>query len=174
VAIFCPQCGSQRISTEVRFCSRCGFNLESVEQLVATGGLTLATVGTSSEISPRKKGIRLGAKILFSSIVTFPVIIAMCVAFDTPGPLVFSFLLFLLGVSHMSYARLFLEDVPRTSGQLPVMNGVPPVGALPVHRAPVSFNSPRGATTGELQAPPSVTEHTTNLLEHPRPDRVAE
>lgn len=168
MAIFCPQCGSQRISTEVRFCSRCGFNLESVEQLVATGGLTLATVGTSSEISPRKKGIRLGAKILFSSIVTFPVIIAMCVAFDTPGPLVFSFLLFLLGVSHMSYARLFLEDVPRTSGQLPVMNGVPPVGALPVYRAPVSFTSPRGATTGELQAPPSVTEHTTNLLDRQR------
>lgn len=165
MAIFCPQCGSQRMSNDVRFCSRCGFNLESVEQLVATGTLPLAMVGTSPEISPRKKGIRLGAKILFASIVTFPVIIGMCVAFDTPGPLVFSFLLFLLGVSHMTYARLFLEDVPRTSGKLPVMDGVPPVGALPVYRPPVSFTSPRGATTGELKAPPSVTEHTTNLLD---------
>jgi hypothetical protein len=167
VAIFCPQCGSQRISTDVRFCSRCGFNLETVEQLVVTGHLPQLAVVGSTEISPRKKGLRLGAKFLFASIVTFPVIFALCVAFNSPGPLVISFLLFLLGVSHMSYARLFLEDVPRPSGQLPVMSGPPPVGALPVYRAPVSFTSPRGATTGELRTPPSVTEHTTNLLDRP-------
>lgn len=168
MAIFCPQCGSQRISTDVRFCSRCGFNLETVEQLVATGHLPPLAVAGSTEISPRKKGIRLGAKILFASVVTFPIIFTLCVAFESPGPLMISFLLFLLGVSHMSYARLFLEDVPQQSGQLPVMTGVPPVGALPVYRAPVSFASPRGATTGELQAPPSVTEHTTNLLDRQR------
>jgi hypothetical protein len=37
--IYCPRCGQQRLSPDVRFCSRCGLALEGVEHLVATGEL---------------------------------------------------------------------------------------------------------------------------------------
>lgn len=126
-------------------------------------------------LSPRKKGIRFGAKFLFASIVTFPLIVGMCVAADSPGPLVISFLLFLIGVSRMVYARIFEDDYPHISAALPQPLVAAPSmqGALPSYQAPVW--TPRiGATTGELQQPPSVTEHTTNLLEHPSPGRATE
>lgn len=165
MSIYCPQCGSQRLSADVRFCSRCGFNLASVEQLVATGGLNqLAVAAPPAAISPRKKGIRFGAKVLFASVVTFPVIFAIAVAGDSPGPLALTFLLFLLGVSRMVYARLFEDDHPVAEVPQPVMMAPHAVGALPSYRAPVSFAPQKAPTTGELQAPPSVTEHTTNLL----------
>jgi|CXWL01.1.fsa_nt_gi hypothetical protein len=115
--------------------------------------------------SPRKKGIRFGAKILFASIVTFPVIMAIAIAGNSPGPLAITFLLFLLGISRMTYARLFEDDEPTAALPQPVFAPPSVAGALAAYRAPVSFATPRGATTGELQAPPSVTEHTTNLLD---------
>ena len=168
MSIYCPRCGSQRLSPEVRFCSKCGLLLESVESLVATGGLiqTPVVIDPPSVISPRKKGIRLGAKLLFASIVLFPIVMGIGIAENTPGPILVSVVLFLMGVSRMAYARLFEEDAPNP--QMPQMVVAPPpvAGALPSYRAPVSWSSPRvGATTGELQAPPSVTEHTTNLLD---------
>lgn len=166
------------MSSDVRFCSRCGFNLESVEHLVATAGLAAAPVAAPAPmlapVSPRKHGIRVGAKILFASIVSFPVIFAFAIAAGTPGPLAVTGLLFLLGVSRMIYARLFEDEFPQLAAPLPLVAAPPSAAALPSYRAPVSFAPPRGATTGELQAPPSVTEHTTNLLDRPNVAHAAE
>jgi len=125
--------------------------------------------------SPRRQGIRFGAKFLFASIVTAPLFLGVAIAADGPGPLLVTVLLFLFGVARMLYARMFEDDAPTAVAARPLMAPPPLAGELPSYRAPVSFVGPRGATTGELQEPPSVTENTTNLLEQPpRPGRATE
>lgn len=75
----------------------------------------------------------------------------------------------------MLYAWIFEDDVPAAAVPQPLVAPPPHLaGSLPSYLAPVSFAAPRGATTGELREPPSVTEHTTNLLEQPRPGRATE
>lgn len=41
--MYCPKCGQQQVSEEVRFCSRCGFTLASVRASLAVEGETPAT-----------------------------------------------------------------------------------------------------------------------------------
>ena len=36
--MYCPQCGQQQVSIDLRFCSRCGFQLGGVTELLASGG----------------------------------------------------------------------------------------------------------------------------------------
>ena len=138
--MYCPRCGQQVASSEVRYCARCGLQLAGVERFLMTGSATDFDPG--EEITPRQRGIRLGAKLLFASVVILPVAVALSVAVEAPVPLLLSLLLFFLGVSRMAYARLFQEHRPRRA-------------ALPPSEA---------TTTGRLQ-PPSVTEHTTRMLD---------
>ncbi len=58
----CPDCGQQQISDEIRFCSRCGFPLAVVSQIVAGRG-TIPGLSEASEKPrwlTRKKGIFFG------------------------------------------------------------------------------------------------------------------
>ena len=60
--MFCPQCSQQQVAGEMRFCSRCGFPLTIVSQLVSSGGaLEGFDVDGNRQLSPRQKGIRKGA-----------------------------------------------------------------------------------------------------------------
>ncbi|HEV2763842.1 MAG TPA: hypothetical protein VGV38_12750, partial [Pyrinomonadaceae bacterium] len=68
--MFCPQCGQQQVSDEVRFCSRCGFQLSAVTGLLTTGGVAASP---SAELqtgeSPRRRGMRHGMTMFFVGIV---------------------------------------------------------------------------------------------------------
>lgn len=58
----CPKCGQQQVLDEMRFCSRCGFALGIVTELILTGG-TLPERETESfaaRLSGRKRGKRFG------------------------------------------------------------------------------------------------------------------
>ena len=104
----------------------------------------------------------------FASVVLFPLTVAICAMADHPLPLLLSALPFFFGLCRMLYARMFEEGGVRPAAQPPVYQPTleaPPRGAaLPPYQAPVSTARP-GATTGELAEPPSVTEHTTRLLD---------
>src|SRR5215204_5821761 len=69
----CPKCGQQQISEQTRFCSRCGFLLTGVVDLVAAGGIVAprqaGLTGTSD--SPKRRGIKLG---IFLFLLTFLVV----------------------------------------------------------------------------------------------------
>ena len=61
--MFCPQCGQQQVSGEMRFCSRCGFPLGGVIQLLpAEAWPRRATPAGASprQLSPRRKGLPAG------------------------------------------------------------------------------------------------------------------
>ena len=36
--MYCPRCGQQQVSEEIKFCSRCGFPLGLVSEIIMHGG----------------------------------------------------------------------------------------------------------------------------------------
>jgi hypothetical protein len=169
--IFCPQCGQQQAAEDARFCSRCGLQLAAIERYVATGNIQPSPpvemgLEPPPKRSPRQKGLRQGGQILFVSVLLFPIFFTIAIASDGPGPLFVPFFLAFLGLMRMAYARLFQEPFVRGAHQ-PTISGER-YGALPSYRPPIDASGSRGVTTGELQPPPSVTEHTTRFLDRER------
>ncbi len=172
--MYCPRCGQQQISDEMRFCSRCGLPLTGLAEWVAAGGVPSmhAAVKKVSSRSPRRKGIRLGAKVMFLGGILFPVLLALSLAIDEGGPMIVPVLIFFVGLAIMLYSRLFGEDIPSFQSELAQTSrlatvseasALPPASNNPIH-SPGDFARPR-VRTNELAQPPSVTEHTTKLLD---------
>ena len=175
----CPQCGQQQVSENVRFCSRCGFPLDGVIQLLANGG-TLPVYrepGTPVPISPRKKGVRQGGILFLTGVLLVP-ILGILLSYSGSNFLelltaIAAVICFEGGPLRMLYAALFEEGGPnwarvQTSyAQPPVslQSGMPPRNALPPPpaRQPTGWSS--RPNTGEIVRPPSVTEGTTRLLD---------
>ncbi|MEO7539444.1 MAG: hypothetical protein ABIV21_05420, partial [Pyrinomonadaceae bacterium] len=55
----CPGCGQQQISTETKFCSRCGLPLSIVSEVLVHGGYLpqLAAINTKRTIFTRRNGV---------------------------------------------------------------------------------------------------------------------
>lgn len=64
--MFCPKCGQQNTET-VRFCTRCGFRLIGVKQLLGTDGLPGDEVPLVAleALQPRRKDLNLGALLMY-------------------------------------------------------------------------------------------------------------
>jgi hypothetical protein len=176
----CPQCGQQQISGEVRFCKSCGFPLDGVRELLASGGVssTIEKEGHTPGQSPRRQGVRQGFMLLFIFIVSVPLygLIGKPVMALPP-------LLLIAGLMRILYAVIFQEGAPRKKQQR--FNTLPDVApstndqsgtatrgtALPpAQSVPVTAFNARRVDTREMVNPPSVTERTTKLLkESPDP-----
>jgi endogenous inhibitor of DNA gyrase (YacG/DUF329 family) len=177
--MFCPNCGQQQPTDSTKFCPRCGTQLAGLSEWLAGGAPLVAreqaaaapTAQQPAPLTPRRKGMRRGAKVMFLSGVLLPFLIGLAIAVEHPAPFFFSLLLFFVGLSMTLYARLFGEDVPRAKvkgkradqQQIHATNA----GALPPADAARAVNfTARGARTSEIvQPPPSVTDHTTRLLD---------
>ena len=186
--MYCPHCGQQQVPGTVRFCSRCGFPLEGVLQLLNNGG-TLPVYrepGVSTEMSPRRKGVRQGGMLFLLGAIIVPILGLFASYFDSRFPEILTALAaiicFMGGPLRMLYAGIFEEGAPRSMPQARPYMG-PPVapgqfgstmhkGALPPPS--ISSTPPWRArpNTAELAAPPSVTENTTRLLD--KEDRTGE
>lgn len=167
--MYCPNCGQQQIADNTRFCSRCGLPIEGLARwLAGQASFTTPDDGASTAPSPRRKGIRRGGKLIFFSGVLLPVFVFMSAVADSPGPLVFPFTLFLIGLSILLYAIIFSEKTPpKTKATVqPVFGPAPGGQALPPAANTWASNVRAGAVrTSELvQGPASVTENTTKLL----------
>jgi hypothetical protein len=154
--MYCPNCGQQQISGEVRFCSRCGLALTGLMEWLAGGALpaSRATETQSSAISPRRKGMRRAAKLMFFSGVLFPVFIALSLLIDEGAVMIFPFVFLFISIVMMLYARLFGDNTARVTSSLgsnSTRGPLPPPINIPI--------------TNELPQPRSVTEHTTRLLD---------
>lgn len=180
--MFCPQCGQQQVTGMIRFCSRCGFPLDNVIQLLASGGMVPA-YRTSDEpvpISPRRRGVKQGGLLLLSGAVIVP-ILAMFASFASGSTFLeilaalAAIICFVGGPLRMLYAAVFEEGAPK-----PVRTYAPPMpmhvpqqqfgphGQVPALSPPPAPRMPSWRprpTTAELANPPSVTENTTRLLD---------
>jgi len=184
--MFCPHCGQQQITASLRFCSRCGFPLEAVLQVLATGGLLPSFPGPiSKEPSPRRKGVKQGALLILLGIILVPLLGVLSSfnagnLFDILTPMAAIFF-FLGGLLRMLYAALFEEGAPRYRPMMPgyapptmptQFQATPRVGSLP----PAASVPPATAwrtrpNTAEILQPPSVTENTTRLLDKDDPTK---
>ena len=165
--MYCPKCGQQQISDEMRFCSRCGLALSGLADWLAGGGVPAQrdVEVQVSPASPRRKGIKRAAKLMFFSGVLFPVFFVISLAFDEAGPMIIPILVFFVSLVMMLYARLFSDKTTpiiaqtTVSGSAPTRSSLPPGTSIPI-------NNRQQVRTNELAQPPSVTEQTTRLLDN--------
>ena len=179
----CPKCGQQQLSEDTRFCSRCGFLLAGIAEIVANGGILPGDHRlTSRPVStPRKNGIKQGLFIFLLSFLLVPLAIMISLGIDAP-PVVAIMLAICLtagGLLRMAYALMFESNDSGDSAQLePNMMTVaanylnrhtPPNELPPQQSIPASaFVSPQTGAwrdTNDLNEPDSVTDNTTKLLQ---------
>jgi hypothetical protein len=167
--MFCPRCGQQQISDEVRFCPRCGLSLAQVPALLASGvAATPAAESPRVARTQKRLGIRRGAKLMFFSAVLFPIFLALSIAFDSPGPLVVPLTVFLAGGAWLLYFALFGEETPHANeakGSKEFRDSRTAPALPPSTFVPASGFGQRRANTADMAQPPSVTEQTTRLLD---------
>lgn len=168
--MYCPNCGQQQASNEIRYCSRCGFPLEGVNQLIAGGGLPQALDQFRSRRSARYEGMRQGIMLIFLGVVLTPVAAILNNYLGLPELFIAlsAAICFIGGFLRTLYALIFEEGKPKMP--LPY---VPPHGqlqqprqaALPPMRNPAMGTWPSRGNTAEIVRPQSVTENTTRLLD---------
>ncbi|MGH9942806.1 MAG: zinc ribbon domain-containing protein [Pyrinomonadaceae bacterium] len=186
--MFCPQCGQQQIPGEVRFCSRCGFPLSGVSEVLARGGTLPIVQQAPSQpvgISPRQRGIRQGGFMMASVVLLVPLVGLLLVgALNLPEELAVLVAVSCVmgGFLRMLYAMMFESSVPPGASAREIPAYVPPPPQQPYAQMnarqqaalPPQQQSgiPAGGwrdyrpDTAELAAPPaSVTENTTKLLD---------
>jgi hypothetical protein len=177
--VYCPRCGQEQISAEVRFCSRCGFLMNGLAEVVLNGGIPAHMM--SNEPKPptaRRRGLKQGGAWFLIGVVLVPIFAILSSLINFPEELVAlsAVLFFLGGIVRMIFALVFEsgnpsdktleENVYQTAQKIlkkqPPANALPPSQSIPVdHYAP-----PRAANwrdTNDLE-PSSVTDTTTKLL----------
>jgi hypothetical protein len=184
----CPQCGQQQVSDEMRFCSRCGFPLSIVTEVLSHGGTLPEREAEAStpQLTSRQRGKRIGLLLLLTGMVLAiiagiindsraasslpPLVLAQTLLLFGPG-----IICLVAGFARFLYAVMLEPKTPRkVSSSLfqknkiesPQLNAGERYAALPSHRVPVAeWGERRGDTSEMVKVPPSVTENTTRLLD---------
>ena len=103
--MYCPRCGEKQLPSEIRFCSRCGFQLVAVSRLLQTGGIADIQPKETLPLIQRPE-LRKGAKRVFLCscllAVSFPIMGVIDPFFPLASPFIIgvafiTFLLFGLG-----------------------------------------------------------------------------
>jgi hypothetical protein len=173
--MYCPNCGQEQISDEMRFCQRCGLSLTDVKNLISRAALVVPT----AEVQPvqRTRGQRStsrGAWMMLVSLVLAFIAGFFTVMDDDFGVLfLFPVLLFLIGFIVLLYG-VFLADrkaqakraatqISTSPSQLVAPARTPELYAAPAQ--PIENFRPHRVETAEMVQPRSVTENTTRLLD---------
>jgi hypothetical protein len=169
----CPRCGQKQFSAEVHFCNSCGFPLDRVKELLAGDSVPpiLEKESQKPGESPRRKGVRQGVRLLFICLV----LAALTAGIGNRRANFLPMMFFMAAVLRILYAVIFQKGAPRKkklddslpsgpiateqSGAITRGSALPPAQGIPV----AAFNT-RRVDTAEMVSPPSVTEHTTKLL----------
>ena len=163
----------------MRFCSRCGFALSGVMELVATGG---GVPQAPKKVKKRSamQGVRLGTWIILASVV-YSLFVGVLTAVDDDFAvlLLVSVVAFLVGFVRILYAAFVQDRRERremdsqdplslsTQTSSNVRKQLNQTTAAPVE----SFTRPI-KKTAEVVQPPSVTENTTRFLDDERDSQL--
>ncbi|MEO8572486.1 MAG: zinc ribbon domain-containing protein [Pyrinomonadaceae bacterium] len=177
----CPRCGQQQISDQTKFCSRCGFQLGLVGELLENGGFLPQLAELHKGKSPlfsRKNGVIFSILWFIFWVMMMTSFFALAGAEEVAAvPAlfgVFSTMMFLvISVAFLKRApkayELAAHQMPGVSS-VGSLHGNTSMGALPPQQSqPASSYMPpegswRAPDTGDLARPGSVIEGTTKLL----------
>lgn len=193
--MFCPNCGQQQVSSNLRFCSRCGFPLGLVAEVLSHGGSLpqLATLEGKKNLYNRKNVFLFGLS-WFLVFVLLLVPLAAVILGDTYFGEFLVPIAAILGTMGGFLIMLFSLYFPSSRAKVEQpfanrqnfagtsqlhantpQNALPPQSAnfnpvnnayVPPAQQPIPVSRDwREANTNELNLPPSVTEDTTKLLE---------
>ena len=181
--MYCPKCSQQQISDKVRFCPRCGFQLDALKKLLADenqNGAAISEIEPETQlVSTHKRDVLLGATTMLMAaiIIAFLMISGEAVtpwqAVVIPLLLVWTAIVsFILLSNHAAreFTNLFSKDASASSSEdasrsMTQLNSAARHQALPPSQSnPVSGFGLWRANTAELVQSSSVTEHTTNPL----------
>lgn len=184
--MFCPNCGQRQISNDARFCNACGFALNAVSDLLASGGrvhwrppeathqIQPAQPAQPAVLTPRQRGIRQGVMLMLSTFLLVPLLAIFGVALlNLPGEIVALAAVGcpVGGLLRMLYAIMLESNVPTTQGPAPVAAYVPPPTIPNYLGTPVRDTTlppqqgtfvpaparPQRYNTGELAEPPRAS-----------------
>jgi hypothetical protein len=178
----CPRCGQQQVSEDIKFCSRCGFPLGLVSEILAHGGFLpqLADLHKSKKWLTRNFGLKIS--LIWFLLLDF-ILVPLAAITDAPSEIVaFLAIVGFCGALLMTaLSFLFLQNEKKSfqmQNELPNhptapqhlrgnqnQTALPPPTSQPVSDyAPPMAGSWKAPDTGEL-IPRSVTEGTTKLLQ---------
>lgn len=176
----CPRCGQQQISDQTKFCSRCGFQLGLVSELLMNGGFLpqLAELYKGkSTIFSRKNGLIFTVLWFIFWVMMMPAFFGLAGEEEAAGVSavfgVFSTMMFLIiSLAALKRAPKSHELAPYQVPPVAPLYGNTQMGALPPQQQtqPASTYMPpegswRAPDTGDLaRRPGTVTEGTTKLL----------
>ena len=174
--MFCPKCSQPQISDNIRFCSRCGFQLNVVKALLAAADDSSPATSESiaADRSRRKRDMTIGALLMF--------LFAFHSAWTTEDlslegkfrGLIIKCVILCVLINIMPFIRDFFYGGTTQDSSLPptmLSRLIAKFKRKEQHAAlPAAYGRPaadyvtgRISTAGLVQ-PPSVTEETTNLL----------
>ena len=170
--MFCPKCGQQQVSDNTRFCAQCGISINGLAEWIASGGNLAVREENAPMVltSPRRRGVRRGAKVVFASLASTPVFFFFSLLAGAPIPMFIPLTFFLIGLSIMLYSRIFGEETPTyIEGQQANVSGLGTMFSnSALSAAPnniMNSGNERQVITSDLLQPSSVTEPTTKLLD---------
>jgi hypothetical protein len=140
--------------------------MNAVTDLLVNDGLPSAERGGNDKITSNH-GVRFGVKLILLGLLLSPLCLGISYAFDAGFPLFAPLTIFLAGVLWLVYSLIFKEGpiAPNRHNRQsqPGLNDA----RTPQLTSPHVLNdpSPRAATTGEMYTPPTITDHTTHLLD---------
>ena len=147
--MFCSRCGQEQVSESVRFCSRCGFQLNAAEKMLAKPLLIMAMYLVMT----------ICAIIGWGSITSGPQYMQVRIIITILAAINF-YLLFSRDLKNI-FNKLFSQSVEgKRRGALTDQEiALPRAQSIPMPLRP------RRVSTAEMVQPPSITEHTTVLLD---------
>lgn len=175
----CPRCGQQQVSTETKFCSRCGFQLGLVAELLTHDGFLpqLAELYKGKRtFFTRKNGVIFTVLWFIFFVMMLPAFFA--IANEDDGAAVSAVFGVFSTIMLLIVSLGFLKKAPKAheirameAPTVPTqLHGQRAVGALPPQQQQPAgiYTAPQGAwrtpDTGELAERGSVIENTTKLL----------
>lgn len=151
--MYCPKCSQTQASEEMRYCSRCGFPLHGVAELVASDGTAVVKSPDNSGLKRRKIVVRGWAAATALNLILAPFVVIGVQSVEAVVIYLFFSLVLLLG----GFAWLIYTRPPRESRENRGME-------LPSRESHSALRADRGYQTNELISA-SVTEGTTKLLD---------
>jgi len=170
--MYCPNCGSDN-QAEIKFCTRCGTNLGVVSDAL-TGKLTGPSkidqkleqkmVRLLKNYYSGRRGVMIGGGMLLAGLIIQAIILAFGFpeklqgfAVLTAAPIIYGFISLFIGIARWNRASSELKALGHVFPQTSPMRGTT---ALPEEPKRVGSYS-----TDPIDAPASITEHTTRQLD---------